>query len=275
MVVWRGVKGLQKKVVLVTGASSGIGRHVAIAAAQRGAKLILVARNTKVLNELAKQLAREYHTQSLVITCDMRQSKQIESAVKKALNKFETVDYLVNCAGYGSFQLASDMSYDEMLEMFEVNTLAMMYLTQLLLPSMLKSKSGHIIFVASIAGKIPTPFASVYSATKGAIINYARALRMEVLDKGIGVTVVNPGPVDTAFFQRDTSTQQYGRAIASYMISPEKLAEKIVNILSYQPNRRELNVPFSMATGAFLLSLAPKCGEYIIRKCLNFKGESL
>lgn len=265
---------MQKKIVLITGASSGIGRHVAISAAKRGAKLILVARNTKVLNDLAKQLARDYHTQSLVITCDMRQPKQIESAAKKALNKFGTVDYLVNCAGYGSFQLASDMSYDEMLEMFEVNTLAMMYLTQLLLPAMLERKSGHIVFVASIAGKIPTPFASVYSATKGAVINYARALRMEVIDRGVGVTVVNPGPVDTAFFQRDTSTQQYGRAIEKYMISPEKLAEKIVNILSYQPKRRELNVPFTMATGAFLLSIAPKCGDYIIRKFLNIKGEN-
>ena len=175
---------LLNKVILITGASSGLGRETARQAAQEGAKLVLVARRKDQLKELANEIQREFNVELLIVSADLSQATQIERVVVKSKEYFGRIDYLVNSAGFGEFKPALDFTYDEIEAMFKVNTFAMMYLSQLVAEVMLEQGRGHIIFISSISGKLSTPSSSVYSATKSAIIGYADSLRLEVRKNG-------------------------------------------------------------------------------------------
>ncbi|MBR7926844.1 SDR family oxidoreductase [Aerococcaceae bacterium zg-ZUI334] len=255
--------------ILITGASSGIGEAVARKAAAQGAALTLVARNTKKLAQLAKELAAQYDTSTLVVKCDMSEPKQIERLVKKSMQRFKKIDVLLNCAGYGTFKDAVEFSYDEIVEMFKVNTFGMMYLSQLSVPHM--SKGSRIFFVSSIAGKIATPASSVYSASKSAILSYANALRLELKAKGIMVTSINPGPVRTEFFSHDERSQQYYERVKDMSLSVDTVAEQIIRVAMTQSSRREINLPLSMSLAANLYNLFPKIGDFLALTAFNLK----
>lgn len=262
---------MKDKVMLITGASSGIGKVIAEYAAKEGARLILVARNAKALNILAKQLYQDYRIDVLVVSCDLSITQQIDRLMRKIEKKYQTVDILINCAGYGIFKDASDFTYDEILAMFQVNTFGMMYLANKVTEMMKQRQSGHIFFLSSIAGKISTPSSSVYSATKSAIISYANALRLELKQYNISVTTVNPGPVTTPFFSYSDQMQNYYEKVKHFSIEPERIAKKMIQVAKHQPNRREINIPLSMASAAVLYHMFPKIGDYLALNAFNFK----
>ncbi|MBF6978506.1 SDR family oxidoreductase [Aerococcaceae bacterium zg-BR22] len=260
---------MKGKHILITGASSGIGEAVAKKAAAQGANLTLVARNTKKLTRLAKDLAAQYDTTTLVVKCDMSDPKQIERMVKKSVHRFKNIDMLMNCAGYGTFKEAIEFTYDEIVEMFKVNTFGMMHLANLAVPHM--KRGSRIFFVSSIAGKIATPASSVYSATKSAILSYADALRLELKSKGIRVTTINPGPVRTEFFNHDERSKTYYERIKDISLSAEDLANLIIRVMNNQPSRREINTPNIMALAANLYHLFPKIGDHLTLNTFNYK----
>lgn len=262
---------MQDKIMLITGASSGIGKEIAIKAAQKGAKLILVARSTDKLKSLAFSLHKAFKTESLIVTCDMSQSRQIDRLVKKVDAKFGRVDYLVNCAGYGKFKEASEFTYDEMMAMFKVNTFGMMYLSKLISVKMKELKRGHIFFVSSMAGKISTPSSSVYAASKAAIISYADALRLELKKDRIKVTTVNPGPVATNFFSYDDNLKEYYHRVKQFTIKPKKVADEIIKACESDANQREINLPFTMAISSKLYRLFPNLADNLVLNLFNFK----
>ena len=140
-----------------------------------------------------------------VISADLTKEKDIE----KLIEQIGTPDCVIFSAGIGTFGFAHEISDESMTGMMDVNVIAPMKLTKRLLPNMLERNSGQFIFLGSQAGKVATPKASVYAATKHAILGYANALRMEVAPFGIHVTTVNPGPIDTPFLDLADETGNY------------------------------------------------------------------
>lgn len=265
------MKSLKNKVLLVTGASSGIGQQIALNAAAEGAHLVLVARRRTELVRLAKILTEHYGTKILVITADLTDPVQIERTVAKATDSYGHIDVLVNAAGFGEFKPAIEFSYQEIEAMFQVNTHAMMYLSQLVSVEMIKRQRGHIFFIASIAGKLATPSSGVYSATKSAIISYANALRLELKRDHVHVTTVNPGPVATPFFHRTPSLTNYYHRIQKFTLRPEQVAQSVLDAIGTP--KREITQPWLLKWGARLNNFAPAIGDYFTLNMLNYKED--
>ena len=190
---------LKGAVAVVTGASSGIGEAVAVGLAQRGAKVVLAARRKDRLDELADRIERAGGT-ALAIRCDVTDREQLASLPTVVKEAFGPCDVLVNNAGVPGGGTFANLSYQQIEDIVEVNVLGVMYGTRAFLPGMLKRHHGHIVNVASLAGRFATPGAAVYGASKHAVVAFSESLFYEVEDQGVLVTAVNPGFVKTEGF---------------------------------------------------------------------------
>ena len=190
---------LKGAVAVVTGASSGIGEAVAVGLAQRGAKVVLAARRKDRLDELADRIERAGGT-ALAIRCDVTDHEQLASLPTVVKEAFGPCDILVNNAGVPGGGTFANLTYQQIEDIIEVNVLGVMYGTRAFLPGMLKRHHGHIVNVASLAGRFATPGAAVYGASKHAVVAFSESLFYEVEDQGVLVTVVNPGFVKTEGF---------------------------------------------------------------------------
>lgn len=256
------------RAIVITGASSGIGEAVAYAMAKQQAKLILVARRQEKLEQVA-QVCRQYTSQKVeVIATDMADCQQVDRLIDQ-LNTIGRVDILLNAAGYGIFKHASDFTREEIEHMFEVNVLGLMQLTNGVAKMMQQRRRGHIINIASQAGKIATPKSAIYSGTKFAVIGYSNALRLELQPYGIAVTTINPGPVATNFFDIADESGEYLQKIGRHVLKTEVVAQNIVAII--QQPRREVNLPTTLALASKLYALCPTLGDKIIVKLFNKK----
>jgi short-subunit dehydrogenase len=189
---------LRDKTVIVTGASSGIGRETAIAFAHAHANLVLASRNEQALNTLAAELA-PLGRRILVIPTDVTQRATVEAMVQRVAAEMGSVDILVNNAGLGLNALLAEGSMTNIRRLFEVNVFGALHCIQAVVPYMRKQGSGQIINVSSVAGKIATPRHGAYAATKFALTAISDALRLELADYGIIVIAVYPGVTDTPF----------------------------------------------------------------------------
>ena len=178
---------------VVTGASSGIGRETALLLAHKGARVRAVARSRSDLEELAgENPAITPHVADLSAEAD--RASLVDEAGE--------VDVLVNNAGLGWTGLVEDMPAERVRRLFEVNVLALVDLTQRLLPGMLARRRGHVVNLASVASWVATPPLTVYSATKFAVQGFSDGLRRETAGRGVVVSTVNPGPIATKFWAR-------------------------------------------------------------------------
>ena len=189
----------KNKVVLITGASSGIGKQTAIEFAKLGSSIILVARRKNKLEQVENEL-KQFNVTTLVCACDISKKDQVENMSKIVLEKFNSVDILVNNAGFAIYGSVSDLSIDEIESQMETNYFGMIYCTKFLLPSMLKKKSGHIVNVASVAASFGLPGIASYCASKFAMLGFSEGLKHELSGTGVGITVVSPIMVKTNFF---------------------------------------------------------------------------
>ncbi|MGO4927673.1 SDR family NAD(P)-dependent oxidoreductase [Fundicoccus sp. Sow4_D5] len=262
---------LLNKVVLITGASSGIGRETAHQAAREGANLVIVARRKEQLRELADEIKKDYNVNILMICADLSQSTQIERVVAKTKQHCGRIDYLVNSAGFGEFKPALEFTYGEIEAMFKINTFAMMYLSQLVAQVMIEQREGQIVFISSISGKLSTPSSSVYSATKSAIIGYADSLRLELRRFGIGITTINPGPVKTPFFSHSDELGSYYQRIEQFALETDYVANKVIQAMTH--NAREITIPFALKMAAFVSPLVPHISDFLKEHLFNFKEE--
>ncbi|MDH3765474.1 MAG: SDR family NAD(P)-dependent oxidoreductase, partial [Nitrosopumilus sp.] len=190
----------KNKVILITGASSGIGKETAIKFAKLGANIILVARRKNKLEQVANEL-KEFNVVTLVCQCDVSKKDQVKEMSKIVLEKFESVDVLVNNAGFAIYGSVSDLTIDEIESQMETNYFGMIYCIKNFLPSMLKKESGHIVNVASVAASFGLPGIASYCASKFAILGFSEGLKHELKNTGIGITVVSPIMVRTNFFE--------------------------------------------------------------------------
>jgi len=154
-------------------------------------------------------------------------------------------------------------------KMFRVNVLGMMYVTQLVAIQMAERKQGHIINIASQAGKIATPKSTIYSATKFAVMGYSNALRLELKPLNIYVTTVNPGPIETNFFDIADESGNYLEKVGRMVLNPVMVANRIVELIG--TSKRELNLPYLMEVAGKLYSLFPRTGDFLALTFFNNK----
>ena len=183
------------RVAMITGAAVGIGRATAILMAERGAKLVLIDVNSEGLDKLKQELA-VYQTEVLTYVCDVSDENAIKSAVAQAQERVGAIDILVNNAAlWRVWQPFVEMPSETWRRYFDVNVMGTVYCTQAVLPSMLARGWGRIINVASVAGVYGNANMANYSATKGAVISFTKALAKEVAHQGVLVNAVSPGSV--------------------------------------------------------------------------------
>lgn len=260
---------LKNEVVLITGASSGLGKEIAFEAAKQGAYLILCGRNIAQLEQVKKECETDYDVSVAYYEMDLMHYESVDDALYKIKKEHPVVDVLVNCAGFGSFDAFADASLSEARRMFEVNVLGLMHVTQVLLLPMMDAQKGHVINIASQGGKMATPKSSIYSATKFAVIGFSNSLRLEMKPFNIGVTTVNPGPIKTSFFDKADPTGTYLSSVERIALEPNALAKKIVGIMTTK--KREVNAPFIMEMGSKAYTMFPVIGDYLAGTLFNKK----
>ncbi|HZM24351.1 MAG TPA: SDR family NAD(P)-dependent oxidoreductase, partial [Anaerolineales bacterium] len=189
------------KIVIVTGASSGIGEATAREFAKEGAKVVLAARRVDRLEALAKEIApMGTGSEALVVQADLSKLEDIQSLVTKTLEKYGRIDVLVNNAGFGRLDWLENLDpVKDIQSQFDVNVMGVIQTTRQALPVMIKQRSGHVINMCSMAGLVATPTYTIYAACKHAVHGFSEALRREVKPWGIDVSMIYPGGVTTEF----------------------------------------------------------------------------
>jgi len=192
---------IKGKVVIVTGASSGIGEATARQFGREGAKVVLAARRVDRLEALAHEINKmNTGAEPFVVQADLTKLEVIQSLIQKAMEKFGRIDVLVNNAGFGRLDWLEKLDpVKDIQAQFNVNVMGLIQTTRQALPIMIKQRSGHVINMCSMAGLVATPTYTVYAACKHAVHGFSEALRREVKPWGIDVSMIYPGGVKTEF----------------------------------------------------------------------------
>ncbi|QJD88136.1 SDR family NAD(P)-dependent oxidoreductase [Cohnella herbarum] len=256
---------LRNKVVLITGASSGIGALVATMLAEKGAIPVLTARSRDKMLQLAASISGEH----AVYEMDVTSEEQVGSVVSQVVDRYGKIDVLLNNAGYGEFVSFADASLSHFEEMMDVNYMGTVRCTHAVLPYMLREGQGHIVNVASMAGKMATAKSTGYSATKHAVLGLTNALRQELRGTGVQVSAVNPGPIDTPFFERADPEGNYVRNIGWFMMSPDKVARTILSVI--ERRKPEVDLPWTASIGVKFMQVFPRIGEALFGRFMNKK----
>jgi short-subunit dehydrogenase len=204
------------KTALITGASSGIGKELATLFAKDGYNLVLVARSEDKLQELADQFKQRFGTSTItVIEKDLSNPEAPQEIYDEVIQKNITVNALVNNAGFGEYgKFATETDLQKELNIIQVNLTALVHLTKLFLKDMVERNEGKVLMLGSIASIMPNPLMAVYGATKSFIYSFSEALRNEVKDTDINITVLMPPATDTDFFNKAGATNTVAQEIA-------------------------------------------------------------
>jgi short-subunit dehydrogenase len=239
---------LNGTVALVTGASRGIGRATARALHARGAAVGLVARNAAELDALATELGDRV----VVATADVAERDQVDRAVDAVVAALGPLDVLVNNAGVGAYAAVLEEAPETHARLMRVNYLGTVHPTLAVLDAMARRQRGHIVNVASIAGRVGAPFEAAYSASKFAVVGWSEALAAEMAPFGVQVSLVNPGPVDTTF--TDARGVPFQRSVPR-PVSPERIADAVVRAV--EDDRFEQTIPRWLQVGPVVRALVP------------------
>ena len=235
----------------MTGATGGIGAAIARAFASEGASLIVTGRRTEVLERLAQELG------GTAIACDLSRRDEVDRLIGAAAD----VDVLVANAALPGTGLLTELDQDEIDRMLEVNLRAPVALAHGVLPRMIRRRSGHLVFISSLNGRVATPVTSIYSATKFGLRGFALALRQDLRPHGVGVSVVMPGFVSGAGLFADAGVK-LPRGVGTR--TPAQVAAAVVRAV--QANRAAVDVaPFSLRVGATIAGVAPELAATVNR----------
>jgi short-subunit dehydrogenase len=240
-------------VALITGASRGIGEATARELGRRGYALALAARSTGPLQALAAELSR-HGAPALPIPTDLCDKQALERLARLALAHFGRVDGLIHNAGVGGHSAVAQLGAGAAATTIGTNLLAPVELTRALLPQMIERGSGQIVFVASVAGHIGLPTSATYSASKFGLRGFAHALRREVAQRGVGVTIISPGFIKTDMTRWMGNLPLPGPAI---------VARAIANAL--ERPRREVFVPGYYRLLVWMEHLLPGVADLALR----------
>jgi len=231
---------LKDKIVFVTGASAGIGQACALAFAREGAKLLLCARRKERLVDLANEIRDTYRTDCHFFQLDVRNQKDVETALKTLPAPWKDIEILVNNAGLsrGLTKLHEGLLSD-WEEMIDTNIKGLLYVSRVVIPGMVERKSGHIVNIGSIAGHELYPGGNVYCATKHAVDAITKGMQIDLVDTPLRVSTVDPGMVDTEFsmvrFHGDA--ERAGNVYKGIMpLSGDDIAEAVIFCVTRPPH---------------------------------------
>ncbi len=199
-----------KKTILITGASSGIGKATSLYFAQQGWNVIATMRNPEKETELINQPG------IFVTTLEVTDTESIQAAIQQGIEKFGHIDALLNNAGFGQQGIFEAVLPEKIKEQFDVNVFGLMNVTRIMLPYFRSRKDGVIVNVTSGVGKVPVPLTSIYSASKFAIEGFSESLSYELESQNIKVKVIEPGYIATNFYQRAASDFAFDAALTDY-----------------------------------------------------------
>ena len=250
-------------VLIVTGASSGIGAAVGKQFARQGYRVVLAARRIERLESLADEIEAS-GGQALAIQTDLFQYEEIQNLVAETISQFGQVDVLVNNAGFGRLKWLEQLDPGKDIQaQLQINLTATILVAREVLPHMIERQSGHIINMASLGGFVATPTYTIYSASKFGVRGFTEALRREVGVYGIHVTGVYPGGVRTEFKEHTGTDRKTGRTTPeSLRLEPEEVAQVILKAVDHP--RRTVIIPWQMRFVVWANSHFPGVVDWII-----------
>ncbi len=229
-----------KKIILITGATSGIGKASAFKFAQNGYNLILTGRRKERLNNLSKELIEKFNIEVQILNFDIRDRNEVESHIQSLKEPWVNIDVLVNnaglAAGLNTFQ---DGSIDDWETMIDTNVKGLLYISKFVSQLMIENGKGHIINIGSIAGKEVYPNGNVYCATKHAVDALTKAMRIDMVKHGIKVTQIAPGAVETEFslVRLKGDAEKAANVYNGFEpLHPEDIAESVYYVTTLPPH---------------------------------------
>ena len=254
-----------QQVVWITGASSGIGEHLAYAFASQGARLVLSSRNEQELQRVKRNCPDE--AEILVLPMDVADFAGIPGKAQQVLGHFGHIDVLINNAGISQRSAVKDTQFEVDKKIMEVNFLGAVALTKAVLPSMLGRQKGQIVAISSVMGKLGTPRRSAYAASKHALHGYFDSLRAELHSEGIKVTIICPGYVHTNVtinaLTADGSPNKKMAEATRKGLAPDVFAEKALRAISRQ--KEEVLIGGKEIMGVYIKRFFPKLFSRIAR----------
>ncbi|HTS34201.1 MAG TPA: SDR family NAD(P)-dependent oxidoreductase [Candidatus Solibacter sp.] len=255
---------LAGKVVVVTGASMGIGEAIAKLFVEQGASVVLLSRDTQRAEAARARIAVPERTAAF--SCDVRHSEEIDRVLALTLHHFHRVDVWINNAGHGLLDSVAEVDMAACHEMFETNFFGAVSAMQAVIPVMRQQGGGAIINISSVAGHIPLPFHASYSATKFALNAIGKAARIELKKDNIHVLTVCPGFVATDFSKNAVRGAELKKVRPDSVrgISAERVAR--ATLQGYLKGKREVVVPWTMHVPVKLYQLFPALVEKAMAK---------
>ena len=261
----------QDKVVLVTGGSSGLGRVIADAFAEAGAKVSIVGLEQPQVEQAANQM-RAAGAQVLGIHADITRQDDVDRALAQTLGRFGRLDVLVNNAGRSMRGKVLDTTPDQFRDLMELNLIALVRCTRAAVPHLLRQR-GHVVNIGSLAAKSAARWVGAYPATKFAVAAYSQQLRLELGNQGLHVLLVCPGPIQRPAARLyplegledvPESARAPGAGVRVRAIPPQDLARAILR--ACERRRPELVVPKKARLLFALAQLWPSLGDWIVRR---------
>lgn len=214
----------QATYALITGASKGIGKAMALALAKRKINLLLAARSVAALSDLREEIQASYDIQIHSLSIDLSEASAASRLYQWVEEKQINISILINNAGFGLWGKFSELKLSEQLEMCQLNMNMVTSLCHYFLPMLQKQKQAYIMNVCSTAAYQAVPTMAVYSATKAYVLLFTRALRFELKDSRVSVTCFSPGPVDTGFAER-AGLDAFSKMAQKFNMKPDEVAE--------------------------------------------------
>ncbi|RMG52500.1 MAG: SDR family oxidoreductase [Acidobacteria bacterium] len=257
---------LRGKVAIITGASSGIGKETALALAGEGVRVVLAARREPRLREVAEMIDAR-GGQALIVPTDMSVPHEVERLIRMVVERFQRIDLLINNAGYGLFASIEETTTDDLRRIMEVNFIGAFVAIKAVLPVMRQQGRGHIINVASVAGKRALPYSGAYSATKFALVALSESLRVELAGSGIDVSLVCPAATATEFFQ--VAENRTGRRVRP--VGPVQSAGEVARaIVGLARRPRPEVITFKPARALVVLNaVSPRMIDWAMRQSIK------
>ncbi len=250
-----------KKTVLVTGATAGFGKAIAIKFASEGNRVIITGRRNERLNELVEEIQNKYEVEALGLCFDVRSEDQVISAIESIPENWKNIDILVNNAGLASgldpIQTGSTEDWDKMID---TNVKGLLYVSSAIIPLLMAQKKGHIINIGSTAGKEVYPSGNVYCASKHAVDAITKGMRIDLLQHGIKVTQIAPGAAETEFsIVRFHGDEQ--RAKDAYNGYQPMTAEDIAELVYYSTT-----LPTHLCINDLVVTSLAQANSYLIHR---------
>lgn len=258
-----GVQPLSDKTVIITGASSGLGAAVAVRLGREGMRVALAARRAASLEQVAAQI-QAAGGQALVLPTDVRDQRAVQRMVASVLGEWGQIDVLFNNAGLGCEAPVDQIDPDKLRNQVAVNVVGAIECAQAVLPAMRERNTGHIINVSSIAGLIPLPGWSTYSATKAAICAFSEAVRRELRGTQVRVTAFCPYWVETHLspLLEPPPPGQKPPHLLIPILKADAVAQAVIGLL--RRPRRQLILPWYFSFLAAGANLSPEIADYIV-----------